>query len=593
MDGLNPRLWRIWFALAFAGATIARAQVAPPPAPPVISGSSFSIETPTAPAQLYSIGDPTNEEQYYLELINRARANPTAEGLRLATTTDSNVLNAYSAFGVNLVLMQAQFVLIPPAPPLSMNATLTTAARAHSQNMLQNNYQGHNGPDGSLTTRLAGYTAGANGWSAGENVYAYSKSVWYGHAGFEVDWGGSAATGGMQSPPGHRQNIHSTTFREVGIGVVLGSNGSVGPQLVTQDFGWVGGLPPFVTGVVYRDLNGNGFYEPGEGLGGVTVTVSNTNSYAVTASSGGYSVPVAGSGNYNVTFSGGSVPTNQKNVSVNDGQNVKSDYVVTGSATPTPTPPTGPTRLANISTRAVVGTGANVLIGGFIVTGTESKKVIVRGIGPSLPLSGKMLNPMIELHDPSGAVIAANDDWGQNENSAEIFGSGVAPTNPSESAVLMDLAPGSYTAVLSGVNQTTGTAVVEIYDLDGAAESKLANISTRAFVQGGDNVLIGGLIVVGQSAADAIVRAIGPSLTVPGAMADPTLELRDANGVLLASNDNWRSTQQTEIIATGVAPTRDAEAAIVTTFSPGSYTAIVRGVNGTTGVAVVEVYQLD
>jgi Cysteine-rich secretory protein family len=598
MDGLNPRLNRIRFALVLlAGTTFARAQMAPPPAPPITSGSSFSIRTPEAPAtQLYSIGDPTNEEQYYLELINRARANPTAEGLRLATTTDSNVLSAYSSFGVNLVLMQSQFALLPPAPPLSMNATLTTAARAHSQNMLQNNYQGHSGPDGSLTTRLQNYTAGANGWSIGENVYAYSKSVWYGHAGFEVDWGGSVASGGMQSPPGHRQNIHSTTFREVGIGVVLGSNGGsggVGPQLVTQDFGMVGGLPPFVTGVVYRDLNSNGSYEPGEGVGGVTVTVSNTNSYAVTASSGGYSVPVAGSGSYAVTFSGGSVPTNQRSVSVSNGQNVKSDYVVTGSATPSPTPPPGPTRLANISTRAVVGTGANVLIGGFIITGTQSKKVIVRGIGPSLPLPGKMLNPMLELHDSTGAVIAANDNWGQNANSAEIVDSGVAPTNPHESAVLMSLAPGSYTAVLSGVNQTTGTAVVEVYDLDGAADSKLANISTRAFVQGGDNVLIGGLIVVGQTAADAIVRAIGPSLTVPGAMADPTLELRDANGVLLASNDNWRSTQQTAIIATGVAPTNDAEAAIVTTFSPGSYTAIVRGVNGTTGVAVVEVYQLD
>ena len=598
MDGLNPRLNRICFALAFlASATFARAEVAPPPAPPITSGSSFSVRTPAAPTvQLYSIGDPTNEEQYYLELINRARANPTAEGLRLATTTDSNVLSAYSAFGVNLVLMQAQFVLIPPAPPLSMNTTLTTAARAHSQNMLQNNYQGHTGPDGSLTTRLAGYTAGANGWSIGENVYAYSKSVWYGHAGFEVDWGGSAASGGMQSPPGHRENIHSTTLREVGIGVVLGSNGGgggVGPQLVTQDFGMVGGLPPFVTGVVYRDLNGDGFYEPGEGVGGVTVTVSNTNSYAVTASSGGYSVPVAGSGSYAVTFTGGSVPTNQRSVSVSNGQNVKSDYVVTGSATPTPTPPAGPTRLANISTRAVVGTSANVLIAGFIVTGTQNKKVIVRGIGPSLPLPGKMLNPMLELHDSSGAVIAANDNWGQNANSAEIVDSGVAPTNPNESAILMSLTPGSYTAVLSGVNQTTGTAVVEVYDLDGAVDSKLANISTRAFVQGGDNVLIGGLIVVGQTGADAIVRAVGPSLTVPGAMADPTLELRDTNGVLLASNDNWRSTQQTAIIATGAAPTNDAEAAIVTTFSPGSYTAIVRGVNGTTGVAVVEVYQLD
>ena len=595
MDGLSPRHDRIWLALAFfACATIARAQVAPPPAPPVVSSAPFSLGTPESPSdQLYSIGNPTNEEQYYLELINRARANPIAEGIRLATTTDSNVLAAYTAFGVNLVLMQSQFVLIPPAPPLSMNATLSTAARSHSQNMLQNNYQGHNGPDGSLTTRLQAYTSGANGWSIGENVYAYSKSVWYGHAGFQVDWGGSAATGGMQSPPGHRQNIHNTTFREVGIGVVLGSNGGsggVGPQLVTQDFGTVGGLLPFVTGVVYRDLNSNGFYDPGEGVGGVTVTVSNANSFAVTASSGGYSVPVPGSGSYTVTFSGGSVPTNQKSASVINGQNVKSDYVVTGS-TPTPTP--GATRLANISTRAVVGTNANVLIGGFIITGTQTKKVIVRGIGPSLPLPGSMLDPALELHDSSGALIASNDNWGQSANSAEIADSGVAPTNPSESAILTSLAPGSYTAILSGVNQTIGTAVVEVYDLDGAADSKLANISTRAFVQSGDNVLIGGLIVVGQSAADVIVRAIGPSLTVPGAMADPTLELRDANGILLASNDNWRSTQQAAIIATGLPPTRDAESAIVTSFAPGSYTAIVRGANGANGVAVVEVYQLN
>src|SRR5947207_5562331 len=319
MDGLNPRQsHRISLALAFlACAPLARAQVAPPPAPPVISGAPFSIETTeSTTAQLYSIGDPTNEEQYYLELINRARANPTAEGIRLATTTDSNVLAAYSAFGVNLVLMQLQFAVLPPAPPLSMNATLMTAARAHSQNMLQNNYQGHSGPDGSLTTRLQSYTSGANGWSIGENVYAYSKSVWYGHAGFVVDWGGSALTGGMQSPPGLRQNIHRATFREIGVGVVLGSNGGsggVGPQLVTQDFGTVGGLLPFVTGVVYRDLNNNGFYEPGEGVGGVTVTVSNSNSYAVTSNSGGYSVPVPGSGTYTVTFGGGSVPTNQKN----------------------------------------------------------------------------------------------------------------------------------------------------------------------------------------------------------------------------------------------------------------------------------------
>lgn len=612
MDGLNPRLKRIYFCFGLLLCVhVAPGQVAPPPAPPIVTSSTSDRpgSAPQAPdAQLYSIGSPTNEEQYYLELINRARANPPAEGIRLATTTDSNVLAAYAAFGVNLVLMQTQFTLIPPAPPLSMNGTLMDAARAHSQNMLQNNYQGHSGPDGSLATRLAPYTSGANGWSIGENVYSYSKSVWYGHAGFEVDWGGGALNGGMQSPPGHRQNIHSTSFREVGIGVVLGSNGGssgVGPQLVTQDFGMVGGLSPFITGVVYRDLNSNGFYDPGEGVGGVTVTVTNSNSYAVTAPSGGYSVPVPGNAAYTVTFSGGGVPTTQKNANVTNGQNVKTDYIVTGFSTPTPTPtptatptpsptPTAtPPMLANISTRAVVGTGANVLIGGFIVTGTQPKKVIVRAIGPSLSLSGKLLDPTLELHDSTGATISYNDDWAQSTNSGEIANSGIAPTNARESAILTSLDPGSYTAVLSGANATIGTAVVEVYDLDPAANSKLANISTRALVQQDDKVLIGGLIIIGDSPANVIVRAIGPSLPVAGALADPALELRDPNGQLFAANDSWRASQEEAIIETGVAPTQDAECAIVAALAPGSYTAIVRGAAAATGVAVVEVYQLN
>jgi hypothetical protein len=578
--------------------------MAPPPPPPIQSQSTAPLSPGPAPlepagGQLYSIGNPTNDEQFYLELINRARANPPAESLRLAGLTDPNILSAYSIFGVNLVLMQAQFALMPPSPPLSMNATLTTVARAHCQNMLQYNYQGHNGPDGDLITRLQSYVSGANGYTLGENVYAYSKSVPYGHTGFEVDWGGTIASGGMQSPPGHRMNIHNADFREVGIGAVVGSNGGtggVGPQLVTQDFGSVGGLQPFVTGVVYRDLNGNGFYDPGEGIGGVTVNVSNAVYHAVTASAGGYSVPVPGNGSYTVTFSGGSAPTIQKNVNVAATQNAKADYVVTGFATPTPTPtPTPPSApiLANISTRAVVGTNENVLIGGFIVTGTQAKKVIIRGVGPSLSLSGKMVDPSIELHDSSGASIGFNDDWSQGGNSQEIEDSGLAPTHPSESAILVSLAPGSYTAVLRGTNGTTGAAVVEVYDLDYSASSKLANISTRASVQSGDAILIGGLIVAGQSAANVIVRGIGPSLPLPGALADPNLELRDADGALMASNDNWRSAQQTAINQTGLAPASDADSAILVSLSPGAYTAVVRGANGTTGVAVVEVYQLN
>src|SRR6266403_1503509 len=197
--------------------------------------------------------------------------------------------------------------------------------------------------------------------------------------------------------------------------------------------------------------------------------------------------------------------------------------------------------LANISTRLRVDTGDNVLIGGFVITGTQPKKVIVRAIGPSLPLAGKLANPTLELRDGSGTLIRANDDW-RTDQQAEIIATGIPPANDLESAIVATLpANGAgYTAIVRGVNNGTGIAVVEAYDLDQSVDSKLANISTRGFVQTGDNILIGGLIVLGQNPLRVIVRAIGPSLPVPGALGDPALELRDGNGALVASNDNWR-----------------------------------------------------
>ena len=255
-----------------------------------------------------------------------------------------------------------------------------------------------------------------------------------------------------------------------------------------------------------------------------------------------------------------------------------------------------PVSLANISTRLRVETGDNVLIGGFIVTGTEPKKVIVRAIGPSLPLTGVLADPILELRDSSGGLIAVNDNW-RSDQEAEIIATGIPPTNDLESAIVATLPANNsaYTATVRGVNNGTGIGVVEAYDLDRTVDSKLGNISTRGFVQTGDNVLIGGLIVLGQDPLRVIVRAIGPSLPVPGALGDPTLELHDGNGALIAANDNWRSDQEAEIIATGIPPTNDLESAIVATLSANgaSYTAIVRGVNGTTGVAVVEVYALN
>jgi hypothetical protein len=254
----------------------------------------------------------------------------------------------------------------------------------------------------------------------------------------------------------------------------------------------------------------------------------------------------------------------------------------------------------NISTRLSVGTGENVLIGGFIITGTQPKTVIVRAIGPSMAQShvpNFLADPTLELHSSaSGKVIASNNDWGTSPNKQAIMDSKLAPKDPRESAILITLNPGAYTAIVRGVNNTTGVALVEVYDLSSDVPSKLANISTRGFVQTQDNVMIGGFVVSGNKPAKVLVRALGPSLThhhITNFLPDPTLELRDSNRKLIFSNDNWKDTQQAAIQATGAAPSDDRESAIVWTLAPGAYTAIVRGKNNSMGVALVEVYQLE
>lgn len=248
---------------------------------------------------------------------------------------------------------------------------------------------------------------------------------------------------------------------------------------------------------------------------------------------------------------------------------------------------------ANISTRLKVETGDNALIGGFIVTGTGSKRVILRAIGPSLAVSGALANPRLELYNGAGQLLAANDNWQDAPNKQEIIDSSIPPSHPLEAAILTNVALGQHTAIVRGENDSTGLALVEIYDLEAGSDSRLANISTRGFVQTDDNVLIGGLILDGQEARRVMVRAIGPSLGRPDALGDPTLELRDANGGLVASNDNWRIPDEAAILATTIPPTHDLESAVVRTLPPASYTAIVRGANDTIGIALVEAYALD
>ena len=264
-----------------------------------------------------------------------------------------------------------------------------------------------------------------------------------------------------------------------------------------------------------------------------------------------------------------------------------------------------PTGVANISTRLAVGDGENVLIAGFIITGNAPKKVVILGRGPSLniggvPVPGTLPDPVMELRDPAtGTLIGSNDDW-RSAQEQEIIDTTVAPTNDREAAMIAILNPGSYTAIVKGKpGATSGITIVELYDLgtaslDADSNSTLANLSTRGFVQTGDNVMIGGFIVRGATQR-VIVRAIGPFLAqfgVAGAMQDPTLELHGPGG-LIAANDDWRSDQEQEITASSLAPTDNRESAIIANLVPGAYTAIVRGKNGTSGVALVELYLLN
>ena len=256
-----------------------------------------------------------------------------------------------------------------------------------------------------------------------------------------------------------------------------------------------------------------------------------------------------------------------------------------------------PSVLANVATRLKVETGDNVLFGGFIVTGAQPKKVIVRALGPSLQAPGVLADPTLELYQ-GNTLLETNNNWVDSPNKQAIIDSTAQPPNDLESAIVRSLpANGTiYTAIVRGAGNGTGIGIVEIYDLDSSVNSKLANISTRGLVQTGDNILIAGTIVVGQAAQNVLICALGPSTGVPGNLADPTLELRDGSGTLLEANDNWvDSPNKQAIIDTGAAPTNNLESAIIHTLPANNaiYTALVRGANNGTGVAVVEVFALN
>src|SRR5438270_7326959 len=299
-----------------------------------------------------------------------------------------------------------------------------------------------------------------------------------------------------------------------------------------------------------------------------------------------------------------SVTSDREMLSTDDISGAQSMYAAPGptpTPTPTPTPSPSGSHFANISTRMDVGTGNSVMIAGFIVSGSQSKTIIVRSLGPTLGSYGvanALNDPMLELHDSSGATIATNDDWQTGSQASQISSSGYAPPNSNEPALIATLPAGAYTAIVRGYNNSTGVALVEVYELD-TSSARLSNISTRGQVGTDQNLLIGGLIINGSTSKKLIVRAIGPSLASPpfslsGTLANPILELHDSSGNLLATNDDWGTgTQAAAIAASGYQPPNAKESAIIATLASGSYTAIVRGVNDGTGIALVDAYDLD
>ena len=333
------------------------------------------------------------------------------------------------------------------------------------------------------------------------------------------------------------------------------------------------------TGTVQFVVDGSNFGSP--------VVMSNGTAQLTTSSltPGNHSVTAQYSGDANFNASSGTLSGGQ-------------------TVTPGPSPSPTPGQALNISTRLRVDIGDRVLIGGFIITGNANKPVVVRGLGPSLansnvPAATVLSDPFLELRGPNGALITSNDNWKDSPQRSQIEGTVFEPADDREAVIVATLSPGSYTAIVAGVAQTAGVGLIEVYDNGAAVDSQLANISTRGFVLTNDNVMIGGFTLGGPNNSTRIaVRALGPSLTGAGlssVLADPTLELYNTNGAILVSNDDWQSdpTAAAQLTANGLALPHPKESGIFTSLAPpGQFTAIVAGKDGTTGIALVEIYNL-
>lgn len=373
---------------------------------------------------------------------------------------------------------------------------------------------------------------------------------------------------GMSSDAGGAVTFDYGTVATPVVGLVLGD-----PQTTTVGTPDAGAFTPagLITIAIARDKVGNP--QTGDLIGGISVRT-----YADST---------------NKVRSTNAIDTTG-NANANDETANAATYAVMGPQS---------ARLQNISTRAQVGSAEKVLIGGFIITGTDAKRVVVRGRGPSLSVFGiadPVHDPIIELYNSASGpgAIATNDDWQQTQKT-EIEGTGLAPESPLESAIVQTLAPGAYTVILRDKDMSAARlGIVEVFDVAPAANSQLGNLSSRGFVGTGDNVLIGGVIVgpASTGSSNVLVRSLGPSLGafgVSGALPDPMLRLVDQNGTQIASNDDWRTNEAAiQAQAPTLAPMRNEEPALISSLAPGQYTAIVEGKNAT-GVATVEIYALS
>ncbi|HYP16092.1 MAG TPA: hypothetical protein VEQ65_02690, partial [Opitutus sp.] len=260
-------------------------------------------------------------------------------------------------------------------------------------------------------------------------------------------------------------------------------------------------------------------------------------------------------------------------------------------------------RLVNLSTRAVVGAGSDVLIAGFVIRGPGPKDVLIRALGPNIAASvpGALTQLRLQLFDEKGRAVVGNERWASLlKADFTKVGAGLLSDSSGDAALRVTLAPGNYTAQVNGVSSTKGVALVEVYEMDGT--SRLINLSTRARVETGDGIMISGLVITGTGSRRVLVRALGPNLAdvgVTGTLSDPVISVINSSGAVVAGNDNWSDGSSIAMMsatsaAAGAGPLRPGskDAAIITQLPSGAYTIHVKGNGSASGVALLEVYDI-